>query len=315
MMTGSASPGSWTEGIIRILRCRLLMSRLGAVLVAAIPLSSCAWFSPDSGMNAVSGMTAETLHKDVIAIRSEEDAAVARSRVDQLLRRPLTAETAVQVALLNNAGLQAAYNELSLAEADMVEASLPPSPTFSISRIAGSNAFEYETQVIVDILALATLPARSVIAATRFHQAQLRAVQETLRLAAEVRQAYYQAVAWRELTDLLTEWKTTADAAAQVAVKLGETGSLNKLDQARELGFYTETTVDLATVRQEASSARERLVGLLGLWGRDLDFKLPNRLPPLPVRPQTMPGVEVDAVARRVDLQIGRIELDWLAKS
>ena len=146
-------------------------------------------------MNTVAGIAGETLRKDVIAIRSEEDAAVARTRIDQLLRRPLTVEAAVQVALLNNRGLQAAYNELSLAEADMVEASLPPNPTFSISRIAGSNAFEYEAQVIADILALATLPARSDIAATRFHQAQLRAVQETLRLAAEVRRAYYHAVA------------------------------------------------------------------------------------------------------------------------
>jgi outer membrane protein TolC len=297
-------------------RTRLLVRfRIGVVLIGAIPLAACAWFSPDSGMSTVAGITNKTLRKDVIAIRSEEDAAFARSRVEQLLRRPLTVETTVQVSLLSNSGLQAAYNELSLAEADMVESSLPPSPTFAVSRIVGSNAFEYETQVIADILALATLPARSEIAATRFHQAQLRAVQETLRLAAEVRRAYYDALAWRELTDLLAEWKTTADAAAQVAVKLGETGSMNKLDQARELGFYSETTVDLATVRQEASTARERLAGLLGLWGRDLDFKLPNRLPPLPVRPQTLPGIEMEAVARRVDLQIGRVELDWLAKS
>ena len=289
--------------------------RLGAALLAAIPLGACAWFSPDGGMSTVAGITGDAIRKDVIAIRSDEDAVVARSRVEQLLRRPLTVEAAVQIALLSNSGLQAAYNELSLAEADMVEASLPPSPTFAISRIAGSNAFEYESQVIADILALATLPARSEIAATRFHGAQLRAVEETLRLATDVRRAYYHAVARRELTDLLAEWKTTADAATQVAVKLGETGSLNKLDQARELGFYTETTVDLATVRQEASTARERLIGLLGLWGSDLDFKLPSRLPPLPVRPQTLPGIEVEAIARRVDLQIGRVELDWLAKS
>lgn len=315
MMPDAAFRHFGRNGNSRAAEFLLARLRLGAVLTAAIPLGACAWFSPDGGMNTVAGIADETLRKDVIAIRSVEDAAAARTRIDQLLRRPFTVEAAVQVALLNNRGLQAAYNELSLAEADMVEASFPPNPTFAISRIAGANAFEYEAQVIADILALATLPARSDIAATRFHQAQLRAVRETLRLAAEVRRAYYHALAWRELTDLLAQWKTTADAAAQVAVKLGETGSLNKLDQARELGFYAETTVDLATVRQELSSARERLLRLLGLWGGDLDFKLPGALPPLPVRPQTLPGVEVEAVARRVDLQIGRVELDWLAKS
>ncbi|MFX4612849.1 hypothetical protein ABTB11_19640, partial [Acinetobacter baumannii] len=91
------------------------------------------------------------------------------------------------VALLSNRGLQAAYNELALAEADLVQESLPPNPTFSISRISGNGAVEIERQVVGDILALATLPFRSEIARQRFRQAQLRAALETLRLAAEVR--------------------------------------------------------------------------------------------------------------------------------
>ena len=65
------------------------------------------------------------------------------------------------MALLNNKGLQAAYNELALAEADAIQDSLPPNPAFSISRIAGGGAYETERQVVGDILALATLPFRT----------------------------------------------------------------------------------------------------------------------------------------------------------
>src|SRR5258707_15894955 len=53
----------------------------------------------------------------------------------------------------------------------------------------------------------------------------------------------------------------------------------------------------------------------MGLWGASLDFKLPNALPAVPRRAQTLAGIEVDAVARRVDLKIARIDLDVLAKS
>ncbi|MFX4806033.1 hypothetical protein ABTB42_20815, partial [Acinetobacter baumannii] len=74
------------------------------------------------------------------------------------------------------------------------EQSLPPNPTFSISRISGNGGYELERQVVGDILALATLPFRSDIARRRFREAQLRAALETLRLAADVRRAYYQAV-------------------------------------------------------------------------------------------------------------------------
>ncbi|RTL70551.1 MAG: TolC family protein, partial [Pseudonocardiaceae bacterium] len=164
-------------------------------------------------------------------------------------------------------------------------------------------------------LALATLPFRSEIAKQRFHQAQLRAALETLRLAADVRRAYYRAVAANELVGLLSDAKSTAEATAQLSKKLGETGSLNKLDQAREQVFYAETTADLATLRQEATSSREVLARLLGLWDGDLNFKLPSHLPALPPRPRTLPRIEVDAVEHRIDLQIARIELGALAKS
>jgi outer membrane protein TolC len=266
-------------------------------------------------MNVVADLAGQAIRKDVVAIRSEDDAVQAKGIVQGLLRRGLTVDAAVQIALLNNRGLQAAYNELALAEANMVQESLPPNPTFSIFRIAGGGALEAERQVVGNILALSTLPFRSEIARQRFQQAQLRAAEETLRLAADVRRAYFRAVAVNELVALLTDAKSTAESTAQLASKLGQTGALNKLDQAREQVFYAETTAELATLRQDATSSRERLIRLLGLWDGDLSFRLPGKLPPLPGRPLTLPAMEVDAVEHRIDLQIARIELAALAKS
>lgn len=285
------------------------------LVLGALGLSGCAAFSPDSGMTAVSELTSQTVNKDVAFVRTAEGAGAVDARVHQLLSETLTAETAVQVALLNNKGLQAAYNELALAETDLVEQSLPPNPVFSVSRISGNGASEIERQVVGDILALATLPFRSDIARERFRQAQLRAALATLRLAADVRRAYVRAVAGNETVMLLTDAKATAESTARLAVKLGETGSVNKLDQAREQVFYAETTADLATARQTATSAREKLARLMGLWNDGLDFRLPNALPPLPRRPLALPSIEADAIGHRIDLQIARLELTALAKS
>lgn len=294
-------------------RTRMMRAATAGLLLTL--LSGCATFSPDGGMSPVASFADATLHKEVAVIKNPEDARRAQEVVHRLLRRVLTADSAVQIALLNNRGLQAAYNELAIAEAEMVGDSLPPNPTFSILRIAGNGAAEIERQVAVDILALATLPARSEIAAKRFRQAQLRAIEETLRTAAEVRRAYYRAVAARELAALLSKAEGTAKATAQLATKLGETGALNKLDQAREHVFYAETTAELASASQDSTSARERLIRLLGFWGKDLDFRLPEALPLLPARPASQPSIEVEAVSRRVDLQIARIEIEALAKS
>jgi outer membrane protein TolC len=295
---------------MRIAFLRAMVMSAGALLLAA-----CKTFSLDGGLGPVAAFASQELGKDVAAIRSDEDARAARSAVEQLLKRPLTANVAVQIALLNNRRLQAAYNELGIAEAAMVGSSLPPNPSFSLLRIAGSGEVEIERKIVGDILALATLPLRVDIAADRFRQAQLRAVTETLRVAVDARRAWYRAVAASELVGFLTQAQTSAALAAQLAKRLGESGAMNKLDQAREQVFYADVATQLAGARRRADSERERLVRTLGLWGSDLNFRLAGMLPALPSRPKTLPAIETDAVKRRVDLQIARLEIDALAKS
>ncbi|MCC8948966.1 TolC family protein [Bradyrhizobium sp. Arg62] len=285
------------------------------LLLATSALAGCASFSPDTGMGVVSEVTEQAIGKDVAFVRSVDEAATVDATVKRLLARNLTADAAVQVALLNNKKLQAAYNELALAETDYVADSLPPNPTFSVSRITGNGASEVERQVVGDILALATLPARSEIARERFRQAQLKAALATLRLAAEVRRSHVAAVAANEMVALLTDAKASAESTAQLAKKLGETGGMNKLDQAREQVFYAEITADLASARQNAASSRERLARLLGLWDGDLGFRIPGKLPLLPKRPLEQPSIEIAAVGHRVDLQIARMEIVALAKA
>jgi outer membrane protein TolC len=284
-------------------------------LASAMLLSGCTWFAPDAGMGVVATIAQQELNKDAAAIRSPEEAEAAAATVRRLLNRTLTADAAVQIALLNNRGLQAAYDELAIADAERVGQSLPPNPTFSWRRIQAGPALESEMQLVTDIIALATLPARSEIAAERFHQAQLRAAEETLRVAHEARRAYYRAVAARELIHFLTESQSAAEASTKLAAHLRETGAMNKLDQAREQVFYADLTAQLATARQREASERETLIRAMGLSDANLDFKLPNALPAVPRRVETLGSVEVDAVARRVDLQIARAELDVLAKS
>lgn len=285
------------------------------IAISALLLSGCASFSPDGGMSVVTAAVSQDLGKQAVALRTPDEAASARAATARLLSKPLTADAAVQIALLNNRGLQAAYNELAIAEARAVEGSLPPNPAISLSRIAGSVEVEVERKIVANVLALATLPVRSEIAAARFRQAQTIALSETLRVAADTRRAYYRAVAARELAGFLAQAQTGAETAAKLAARLGETGGMNKLDQAREQVFYADLTAQLAMTRQRAASEREMLTRAMGLWGDDSRFRIAAALPVLPSRPQSLPGIEAEAIRRHVDLKIGRIELDALAKS
>lgn len=285
-----------------------------AMLAAALLASGCARFSPDGGLLAVEAAAGAELGSSIVKIRDEQDAAAAAARVRALLAKPLSASSAVQIALLNNRGLQAAYNELGISEAQMVEASLPPSPTVALARLVGGGGYEIERQIVQNVLALLTLPRRRDIAEARFRQAQMRAVEATLRTGAEARRAYYRAIAAAQSAKFLQDARLSAEAVADLAKKLGETGALSKLDQAREHVFYAEVSGQLALARLRQRVDRERLARALGLWGADAKFRLPDRQPPLPGRPKAMPTVEADAVARRVDLIIAQMEIEVLAK-
>jgi outer membrane protein TolC len=266
-------------------------------------------------MGTVATIAGLGLNKDVVRVSSPADAAFAQTRVARLLRAPLSADAAVQVALLNNAELQAAYNRLGVAEAVAVQASRPPLPSFSYDWVKTSIELDIERQVVASVLQLATWPARSKLAGVRFEQAELRAAEETLRIAAETRKAYYSAVGVREVLGALNSAKANAEASAELAVKLTQTGAVNKLDQARRQVFASEIEAQVTAAKLKAIAAEERLTRLMGLLAPNVATLLPSSLPPVPGKSRSLASIEQEAMDKRVDLEIARLEVEALARS
>jgi outer membrane protein TolC len=219
--------------------------RLAVLIAAAASLGACRAFSPDGGMEMVAAVAGTGLNKDVVQIRSAEDAAAVRVRVTKLLHRPLGADAAVQIALLNNLGLQAAYKRLGIAEALAVKASRPPSLSFAFSDVSTPVELDIERQIIGSLLTLVTMPARTRIASDQFTAAELRAAEETLRVAAETRRAYLRAVAAREIVAALGEAKANAEASAELAGQLSQLG-VNAASETREAYGAYRATYDVA---------------------------------------------------------------------
>ena len=278
-------------------------------IAASALLAACQTFSPDGGMGVAARIAGEGLNKGIVRVRSAEDEAAVQDKVARLLHAPLSADAAVQIALYNNLGLQAAYNRLGIAEAMSVQSSRPPLPTFSLERVETSVELDIERQIIGSILALAAWPARSKIAHMRFEQAQLRAAEDTLRVAAEARKAYYAAVAARESHAALEKVSANARGSAKLALELKQTGALNKLDHARRQVFAKEMSAQVTAACQQADAAEERLTRAMGLWGRDVGPLLPRSLPPIGGKTLTLATVEQETMDRRVELAIAKLEV------
>ena len=291
-------------------------SKVTLAVLLGLLAAGCAKFTDDGGMRPVTDSVRKEIGKDAAKLASPEDHRRARERLQALLAEPLTEEGAVQVALLNNRGLQAAYNDLGVSEAEYVQTSLPPNPAITVGRTIGTGNFaEIGFQLVGNLLAFATLPRRTEIAKREFEEARYRAVATTLSLTVDVRRAYVRAIAAQQRLALLEQSRQTADASARMMKQLGETGAANKLDQARVSVFYADLSAQVAQARLSVTGTRAALHRLLGLWGTDLAYKLPARLPALPATADMLADVEVEAMRRRVDLIILRYEIVTLAKS
>ncbi|TIT22010.1 MAG: TolC family protein [Mesorhizobium sp.] len=272
--------------------------------------------SPMAGLASMAARTGSVTGKKTVWVQSSEEARTVSQRVKGLVqKKTIDPDTAAQVALFNNKGLQAAYAEIGLSAADVWQETMLVNPTISVGMIGVDPVRTIEGAVVGNILALTTRHRRVAVADARFRQAQLRAAEETLRLAADTRRAWINAVSAQESVSYLSQAQAAADAASELAQKLGETGAFTKTGQAREHVFYAEIVGQAAEARLAARTAKEELTRLMGLWGPDIDYSVPNKLPALPKGAKAKRAIEAEALKNRVDLEIAKLELEALAKS
>jgi outer membrane protein TolC len=285
------------------------------MVLAALGLTGCAGFSKDGGFNTVSAATRVHMGKDVAWPRSSADRAEVDARVAQLLAHALSVEDAVQIALLNNRALQAEFQELGIAEAEMVQAGRLPNPRFDLRHAAAAGQYDIEETLSFNVLALLTMPYVHGIAQQRFAQTQDSVVLIVARLATDTREAFYAAVAARQSLGYLQKVRTAADTGAELARRMVAAGNWNRLDEAREQVFFKAAQRSLARAQLAEASATERLMRLLGAAPQQpapAGLQLAASLPELPQGLEDLPDIEQAVLQNRLDLRLMRMRLDEL---
>lgn len=290
--------------------------RTSFALIATAVLAGCATFSEDGGFGSVQRTVKEHTGQDAHWVRSDEDRGAVRARTLDILARPLTADDAVQVALLNNPALQAAYADLGISEADLVQAGRGPNLRLHWLRTkSGNDLAKVEESFSFDLLGVLLMPLRQKVEGRRFERVQADIASEVVRVAAETRKAWVRAVAAAESERYLRQVREASEAGSELARRMAAAGNWPKLHQMREQVFYADAAAQLARGRHAAIAERERLARLMGLWGEDLAFRLPERLPDLPTQPRDGTELEMRAMEQRLDLRAAKREAEWVAEA
>ncbi|OYY93457.1 MAG: hypothetical protein B7Y41_11890 [Hydrogenophilales bacterium 28-61-23] len=259
-----------------------------ALLGIAVGLSGCAQLDPAAGMRQVQTTVSERAGQNVLWQRDAHSRAEAERLSENLLQKPIGADDAARLALLNNASLQASFSELGIAEANAVQSNLLNNPFLHASvqtpRGAGRNALDFALSW--DVLGLFTLPLRQDAAAHAKNIARLRAAARALELAASARSAWYGYLTARESADWLREMSEASDLIAEIARRLEAAGNQAGLARANAETANLDSRYSLADAQARTEALHSRLLGLIGLPN------LPDRAPGFPDSLPRLPDID-----------------------
>ena len=288
---------------------------LVAILLGVSVLGGCATVQREASFPQVQSVVANNLGQKIEWNRDGERDQRAQQATRTLLREKLSAEAALQIALLNNRRLQARFEELGIAQADLVEAGLLENPVLSAGALFQDAGTEIDLDIVQNFLGVFTLSARKKIGRAAAEQVTLEVSRDVLDLASEVQAQYYRVVGDAEALVLARQIVMATQAAAELAQRQYAAGNLSKREQSLQQVFYAQSLLEVAQAEAQLDADREKLNRLMGLWGANTRWSVPDRLPQIPATLPALDDVERQAIERRLDLAAAKKEAEGLTQA
>ena len=282
------------------------------LFLSLVLLSGCTTVRLNAGFPEVSSLVEERSGLHVFWNNGTDLDKEAAEKLDSLLKKKLAVDDAVQIGLLNNRELQAVYSDLGVAQADLVQAGLLNNPVFDAAikwPTAGAGQPDLELAAVMNFLDIFYLPLRKRVAAARFEEAKSRVSGMVLDFAARVRTAFILYQANEQMLDLRRTVVQALSASFEVAQRLNEAGNITDLDFARQRALLEGGKLALRSVEVAVRQSREELNSLMGLWGKQTQWQIEERLPEVPEQAIQTAELERVALNRSVDLLIARQRL------
>jgi cobalt-zinc-cadmium efflux system outer membrane protein len=265
----------------------------------------------------ISSEIACRLEKEVHWNCDQDSKVQIHDAVQYLLATPLSADAAVQIALLNNQNIQATFEEVGIAQADLVQAGLFQNPLFEGFVRFPTNSRSHinaEFSVATSFLDLFLIPLRQKVAQAQLEQAQLNVSHEILQLACDVQETYVSLLATQKKEGLMKEYVHACLAAKTLSELQYEKGNINSLEKDRRYTEFLEASLLLSQIELETIQYREHMNTLLGLSSSQIGWTQKDEFFLLPQGERDVDELEALAKAKRFDLENARWEVERIAR-
>jgi len=292
------------------------MRTIGTLTALGIAIGGCAAVSvePRRPFGEVSAVVKERTGRE-IAWQSKEGADDAEVR--KLLEGGLTADRAIEIALLNNRDLQAMYSDLGVAQSDLVQASLLHNPVLAAGSAfpVGGGAVDVSLGLAVDVIDLFYVPLRKRVAGAALEEATSRVAGDVLDTAWRAETAFTRHQADEQMLEMRRRVAESTAASFEIARRLRAAGNATELSVVTEQALAEEAKLELRLAEIGARQSREQLSSLLGLSGGTVEWKIASaRLPDPPEKPPDVDRIEARAVERSLDLKAAKARSTALAE-
>jgi hypothetical protein len=216
----------------------------------------------------------------------------AQSRVKELLGQPLSLSAAMEIAMLNTPKLQRHYQRYQIWDESLVA---------DLGEASAAEASPDATSLDWKAAQLALMKSVNTRYRFKFADEYLDVAGDFIDIGEQVRKVYVEAVAAEQLASMMQQVATATQAAAELANEQYLAGATNRREQGLHHIAHAETVKALASARLDAVRAREELNRILGLWGDDINWNVPERLPDLPAQKPVFEGLEEYALVHRFE--------------
>lgn len=226
---------------------------------------------------------------------------------------PLDLEAALKLAFFRNPEIRRQYARLGISYADLHAAARIANPRLSLSWLDPQSGGPNETSqsIFITFSDLLLLPSRRRLSAADFRRTEFAVMDALMQLRKDVETAWYTQVGALQTFVMRDAAAQAADTAVGLAERFHAAGNITRLQLDEERMRAAGARLAALHAKSDATDARRRLAGLLGLRSSD-PWQTADRLPEPPPPEMSANVVIAAAIAQRHDLAAAGQEVAML---
>jgi len=255
------------------------VATLHAFVIGAAMLTGCATVRPQADFEQTTTLISQRTGAVEVYDPSTEERV--EQQVAAMLEDGLTIQEAVDVALLNNRGFQAVFQDIGVSRADVVQSSLFANPSLAmlLQLPEGGGRSKLTVGLAQQIVGLWQIPIRKRIAEKRLEQAVLEVARRAVELAADVRVKCFRVLSLEQAKAIATANVQLVEESLKLAQRRVDAGEASQLDLNLVRGASLDAKLNLLDVERDRGRARIELARALGFSRSDRSSTLNDGVP------------------------------------